>query len=69
MDVAELEVIDAKVGFVHFELIGIDIVGKGNLPAVLLQRQSDQPDSSKELGSPEGSPLERLAAGRSGYDG
>jgi len=37
---------------IHLALIGVDVVGINNLPAMILHREADQADSSEELCRP-----------------
>jgi hypothetical protein len=64
VDIAELEVIVAKIRFVHFELVRVDVIGEDHFPAVLLQGEPDQPNSGEELGGSKGLTPERFTAGR-----
>ena len=47
MDIAQVEMVGTEVGLVHFEFIGVDVVGKGDTPVLPFNRQANRPMPAK----------------------
>lgn len=53
VNVAEVEVVGAEVGFVHFQLVGVDVVGEEDFPVLFFECEADEADAREEFGGGE----------------